>query len=159
VKPASLREGDTVGIISPSWGGRAAYTHRVERGVEYLESLGFRVRIAPHAMNSAGAILFLETSAEKPSPETVDGILMDYENMGAFARIAGLLFGLPYGYTSEERERLHEIILDHTRGYGFPVVADMDFGHTSSMLTLPVGCRAVIDAGREQFEIVEVTVV
>ena len=33
----------------------------------------------------------------------------------------------------------------------------MDFGHTSQMFTLPVGCRAVIDAGR-QFEIVEAAV-
>jgi muramoyltetrapeptide carboxypeptidase len=106
-----------------------------------------------------GAILFLETSEEKPSPETVDGILMDYENMGAFACIARLLFGRPYGYTSEERERLDEIILDHTRGCDFPVVADMDFGHTSPMFTPPVGCPAVIDAGLEQFEIVEVAVV
>ena len=56
MKPARLREGDTLGIISPSWGGGAAYPHRVERGVEYLESLGFRVRIAPHAMNSAGYV-------------------------------------------------------------------------------------------------------
>ena len=334
MKPARLREGDTLGIISPSWGGGAAYPHRVERGVEYLETLGFRVRIAPHAMNSAGyvsdtaenraadihtkfcdpevkalvatiggdhschllplldfdlirenpkilmgysdvtvlnvamwektglvtfngpalmvelaeypevfdytegymlralcsaepvgevrpsewwteelldwgekedltrgrtrqassgwtwlkggsaegvliggclesmqhlrgtpywpdlegAILFLETSEEKPSPATVDGILMDYENMGVFGRIRGLLFGRPYGYTQEEREQLHEVILERTGGYDFPVVAEMDFGHTSPMFTLPVGCRAVIDAGRERFEIVEAAV-
>jgi muramoyltetrapeptide carboxypeptidase len=334
VRPPRLREGDTVGVISPSWGGGAAYPHRVERGVEYLESLGFRVRIAPHAMNSAGyvsdtaenraadihamfrdpevkalistiggdhschllqlldfdlirehpkvlmgysdvtvlnvaiwsrtglvtfngpalmvelaeyprvfgyterymlkalgsaepvgavepspwwteefldwgekedlgrerrrqassgwewlrggsaegvlvggcleslqhlrgtpywpeldgAILFLETSEEKPNPERVDGILMDYENMGAFRRIRGLLFGRPYGYTPSERRQLHEVILERTGAYGFPVVAAMDFGHTSPMFTLPVGCRAVIDAGRERFEIVEAAV-
>jgi muramoyltetrapeptide carboxypeptidase LdcA involved in peptidoglycan recycling len=34
----------------------------------------------------------------------------------------------------------------------------MDFGHTSPMLTLPVGCRAAIDAGRELFEVVEAAV-
>ena len=54
MKPPRLREGDTVGIISPSWGGGAAYPHRVQRGVQYLESLGFSVRVAPHAMNAAG---------------------------------------------------------------------------------------------------------
>jgi muramoyltetrapeptide carboxypeptidase len=331
VKPPRLREGDTVGVISPSWGGGAEYPHRVERGVEYLESSGFRVRIAPHAMNSVGyvsdtaenrvsdihamfrdpevraivsmiggdhschllpllnfalirknpkilmgysdvtvlnvaiwqmtglvtfngpalmvelaeypevlryterhmlkalcsakpvgrvepsawwteefldwgekedltrartgqassgwawlkggraegvlvggclesmqhlrgttywpdldgAILFLETSEEKPDPERVDGILMDYENMGTFERIRGLLFGRPYAYTPEEREQLHEIILERVEGYGFPVVADMDFGHTSPMFTLPVGCRAAVEPGRERFEIVE----
>ncbi len=113
------------------------------------------LRGTPYWPDLAGAILFLETSEEKPDPEKVDGILMDYENMGAFERIRGLLFGCPYGYSLEERESLHEVILERTRKYGFPAVADMDFGHTSPMFTLPVGCRAVIDAGRERFEIVE----
>jgi muramoyltetrapeptide carboxypeptidase len=335
VKPARLREGDTVGVISPSWGGGAEFPHRVERGVGYLESLGFRVKIAPHAMNSVGyvsdtpenrvtdihamfgdpevkaivsmiggdhschllplldfdlirdnpkifmgysdvtvlnvavwaktglvtfngpalmvelaeypvifdyterymlkalcsperpggmepsgwwteelldwgekedltrartgqassgwtwlkgwsgegvlvggcleamqhmrgtpywpdltgAILFLETSEERPTPERVDGILMDYENMGVFERIRGLLFGRPMFYEPEEREQLREVILERTAKYGFPVIADMDFGHTSPMLTLPVGCRAVVDVERERFEIVEPAVV
>jgi muramoyltetrapeptide carboxypeptidase len=43
-------------VISPSWGGGAAYPHRVERGIAYLESLGFQVKMAPHAMNSAGYV-------------------------------------------------------------------------------------------------------
>ena len=78
--------------------------------------------------------------------------------MGAFGRIRGLLFGRPFGYTPEEREQLHEVILERTRGYDFPVVADMDFGHTSPMFTLPVGCRAAVESGRERFEIVEAAV-
>ena len=334
MKPPRLREGDTIGVITPSWGGGAEYPHRVKRGVEYLRSLGFRVKLAPHAMNSIGyvsdtpenraadihdmfrdpevralvsmiggdhschllplldfglirenpkilmgysdvtvlnvaimaktglvtfngpalmvelaeypevfdyterymlkalcsadpagqvepsawwtdelldwgskedltrararqesggwawlkeggsegflvggclesmqhlrgtpywpelegAILLLETSEEKPEPERVDGILMDYENMGAFAGLRGLLFGRPYGYTPEEREQLHEVIVERTAGYDFPVVADMDFGHTSPMFTLPLGCRAVVDSRRERFEIVEAAV-
>jgi hypothetical protein len=30
------------------------------------------------------------TSEEKPSPEAVDGILMDYQNMGVFEKLRGL---------------------------------------------------------------------
>ncbi len=116
------------------------------------------LRGTPYWPDLEGAILFLETSEEKPDPEKVDSILMDYENMGAFAGLRGLLLGRPYGYTPEEREQLREVILERTRGYAFPVVADMDFGHTSPMLTLPVGCRAVVDARRESFELVEAAV-
>ena len=335
MKPPRLREGDTVGVISPSWGGGAEYPHRVERGIAYLESLGFRVKLAPHAMNSSGyvsdtaenrasdihamfgdpevgaiiamiggdhschllplldfdlirqnpkilmgysdvtvpnaaiwqktglvtfngpalivelaeypsvfgyterhmirtlcsaepvgeiepsdwwtdellswderedltraragqpsggwtwlkegraegvlvggclesmqhlrgtpfwpdlegAILFLETSEERPDPGKVDGILMDYENMGVFGEIRGLLFGRPYGYAAEERKLLHQVILERVGRYGFPVVADMDFGHTSPMFTLPLGCRAEVDAEGERFAIVESAVV
>ena len=55
-KPPRLRPGDAVGIISPSWGGGAAFPHRIERGVRHLEALGFRVKIAPHALNSLGHV-------------------------------------------------------------------------------------------------------
>ena len=75
--------------------------------------------------------------------------------MGVFERIRGLLFGRPMFYEPEEREQLREVILERTKGYGFPVFTDMDFGHTSPMLTLPVGCRALVDAELERFEIVE----
>jgi muramoyltetrapeptide carboxypeptidase LdcA involved in peptidoglycan recycling len=101
------------------------------------------------------AILFCETSEDKPSPETVDGILMDYQNMGMLGQIKGLLFGRPMGYTPDEKERLRQHILERTREFAFPVITDMDFGHTSPQLTLPVGCMARIDTGRKVFEIIE----
>ena len=104
------------------------------------------------------AILFFETSEEKLAPSTVDGILMDYENRGVLERIRDLLVGRPYAYTPEERRELREVVLERTQRYGFPVVADMDFGHTSPMFMLPLGCRALIDAKRERFEIVEAAV-
>ena len=66
-----------------------------------LESMQ-HLRGTPYWPDLSGAILFLETSEERPKPEKVDGILMDYESMGAFERISGLLFGRPYGYSPEE---------------------------------------------------------
>ena len=53
VKPPRLKLGDTIGIVSPSWGGAGQFPHRVERGVKHLESLGFTVKIAPHALKPA----------------------------------------------------------------------------------------------------------
>ena len=58
-----------------------------------------------------GAILFVETSEERPSPAAVDGILMDYENMGVFDQRVGLLVGRPMRYTDEERQALREVVL------------------------------------------------
>lgn len=100
----------------------------------------------------------LETSEMKPSPATVDSALMDYENMGVLRQISGLLFARPYGYSNNERLLLHEVIRERTRKFGFPVIADMDFGHTSPMLTLPIGCNAVIDSDKRSFAIAEASV-
>ena len=100
-------------------------------------------------------ILFFETSEEKPSPETVDGILMDYQNMGVFERLRGLLVGRPMSYSEEEKQRLRERILERTAGYDFPVITDIDFGHTAPQMTLPLGCRAQIDSARRKFAILD----
>jgi muramoyltetrapeptide carboxypeptidase len=102
-----------------------------------------------------GKIFFWETSEEKPTPETMDGMLMDYENMGVFDQISGMLVGRPMRYSMDEKQALREVILERTRRYSFPVITDMDFGHTSPQMVLPLGVRARIDASSMQFAILE----
>lgn len=104
------------------------------------------------------AILFLETSEEKPSVAEVDGMLMDYENMGVFEQIQGLLVGRPLGYTPAEKQQLREVLLERTRRFAFPIISDMDFGHTTPQFTLPIGCRAEINSDAQRFAILEAAV-
>lgn len=122
-----------------------------------LESLQ-HLRGTPYWPDWKGAVLFLETSEEKPTPATVDAMLMDYENMGVLRQICGLLFARPYGYSEAERQLLHRVIRERTKAYDFPIIADMDFGHTSPIFTLPIGCRAIIDTENLRFAIDEVAV-
>jgi muramoyltetrapeptide carboxypeptidase len=108
--------------------------------------------------NWEGAIFFFETSEEKPSPATVDAILMDYENMGVFEQLHGLLVGRPMYYSDDEKQLLREIILERTDRYTFPIVTDMDFGHTAPQFTMPIGCRARIDSTQQRFEVIDAAV-
>ncbi len=108
--------------------------------------------------NWDGAILFFETSEEKPPPERVDSMLMDYENMGVLAQIQALLVGRPMFYSPNEKAELREIILERTRAYNFPIITGMDFGHTAPQFTIPIGCRARIDSAARRFEILEAAV-
>ena len=137
-----LREGDAEGVLI---GG-------------CLESLQ-HLRGTPFWPDWTGAILFFETSELAPSTATVDGILMDYQNMGVFDRISGLLVGRPMRYSEEQKAQLRDVVRRRVEGYRFPVVTDMDFGHTAPQMTLPIGCRARIDGGRQSFEIVEAATV
>jgi muramoyltetrapeptide carboxypeptidase LdcA involved in peptidoglycan recycling len=105
------------------------------------------------------SILFFETTEEKPSPETVDGILMDYENMGVLEKLRGMLVGRAMRYSPEEKQRLRERILERTQNYTFPIITDMDFGHTAPQFTLPLGCRARIDSQSQTFAILDPAVV
>jgi muramoyltetrapeptide carboxypeptidase len=102
-----------------------------------------------------GRIMFIETSEGAPSPEAVDGMLMDYENMGVLQSISGLLVGRAMRYTEQQRQQLRDVVLDRTKAFDFPVVMDMDFGHTAPQFTLPIGCCARIDTTSELFEILE----
>ena len=119
-----------------------------------IESLQ-HLRGTPYWPRMDGAILFLETSEEAPTPERVDGILMDYENMGVLRGLSGLLFGRPMNYSDEDRERLAEVLLERTKGLDFPVVTEVDFGHTSPQFVLPIGCRARLDGAAPSLEILE----
>lgn len=119
-----------------------------------IESLQ-HLRGTPFWPDWNGAIFFFETSEDKPSPATIDGILMDYENMGVLENLNGMLIGRPRGYSLEEKAQLREIILDRTRRHSFPIVSDMDFGHTSPQFSIPIGCRARIHAESRSFEILE----
>lgn len=104
------------------------------------------------------AIMFFETSEGPPSPESVDGVLMDYENMGVLQRLKGLIVGRPMRYTEEEKQQLREVVLERTSRYSFPIVTDMDFGHTAPQFTIPIGCRARIDAEKQQFTVLDAAV-
>ncbi len=84
-KAPRLQPGDTVGIVSPSWGGGARYPHRIERGAAHLRSLGFRVKIAPHALNSIGYV------SDTPENRAADihAMFLDPEVTAIIASIGG----------------------------------------------------------------------
>ncbi|MCB1348186.1 MAG: LD-carboxypeptidase [Maritimibacter sp.] len=53
-KPRMLAAGDTVAIVTPSWGGPASFPDRFEAGRRYLtEEFGLRVVVMPHACQPA----------------------------------------------------------------------------------------------------------
>jgi muramoyltetrapeptide carboxypeptidase LdcA involved in peptidoglycan recycling len=72
-------------------------------------------------------------------------MLQDFENMGVLSRRRGLRVGRPLGYAPRQKADLPTVILERTARYDFPIVTDMDFGHTDPTLTLPIGVRAAID--------------
>jgi muramoyltetrapeptide carboxypeptidase len=122
-----------------------------------LESME-HLRGTPYWPNMDGAIHFVETSEEAPGPDWVDAALQDYDNMGVLGRLRGLLVGRPMRYTDAQKEQLRAVILERTACYDFPIVTDMDFGHTAPQVTLPIGCQARIDVAEERIVVTEAAV-
>jgi muramoyltetrapeptide carboxypeptidase len=48
--PPQVKPGDSVALVSPSWFAAGAFPHRVERGRDYIESLGLHLDVMPNAM-------------------------------------------------------------------------------------------------------------
>src|SRR5512142_931173 len=61
LKPPALKRGETIGVVSPSWGGAGQFPHRVETAIAYLRSLGFETVLARHALGRSG---FVSDTAE-----------------------------------------------------------------------------------------------
>lgn len=105
--------------------------------------------------NWRNSVFFWEISSQKLGLAHIDSVLVDYENMGVLKEISGMLVGRAPQYSSEEKRQLEKIILNRTEKYNFPVVANMDFGHTSPQMTLPLGCTVVVDSDDHYVSIID----
>lgn len=99
-------------------------------------------------------ILFLEEEGESTS--SVERRLFYLEHLGIFKKIKGVLFGRPSNFVTDSNDRtLHDILREFGEKYKIPVVADVDFGHTSPMITVPIGINAKINSNEKRIEILE----
>lgn len=105
-----------------------------------------------------GAVLCLETSEEAPSVTQVTRFLRNYGSQGVLERAAALLLARPMRYSAEQHWLLQEAVLLVLAEFGrtdMPVVANLDFGHTSPQTVLPFGCLAQVDPVRREVVLLE----
>lgn len=53
IKPQKLKPGDTVAIVSPSWGGPSLFPHVYENGLKVLRQWGLKIKEMPSARKEA----------------------------------------------------------------------------------------------------------
>ena len=110
----------------------------------------------PEAELWRGAILCLETSEDVPPPSQVGYWLRNFAAQGILQHAAGLVLARPRSYTPEMVEELYrwvKKVLWEAGREDLPVLANVDFGHTSPQLTLPLGARARLDPLAGVFEV------
>jgi muramoyltetrapeptide carboxypeptidase len=102
----------------------------------------------PFAPRFRNRIVFLEDRGE--APYRVDRMLVHLRTAGCFDGIKGLVLGSfdDCGTPAE----IQKIVTDVFQGAQFPILAGVEAGHTEPNLTLPLGVRAVLDAGRRTLE-------
>jgi muramoyltetrapeptide carboxypeptidase LdcA involved in peptidoglycan recycling len=105
-----------------------------------------------------GAIFFYETSEEAPKAELVVRWLRNFGSQGILQVLAGIIVGRPYAVAPEKRPEYDAAIvhaLDEEGLIDLPVLANLDFGHTDPIFTLPYGVIAEIDCATTTLSLTE----
>ncbi len=85
----------------------------------------------------------------------LDSFLADLDNLGIFSRIKGLVIGRPYNYSAEQRSELTRLIKYYTRSTTYPILLDVNLGHTDPIVTLPLGVQATLNSKENKFSLEE----
>ncbi|KAL4731716.1 hypothetical protein ACLX1H_000697 [Fusarium chlamydosporum] len=104
-----------------------------------------------------GRIIFLETATNEDAsggnpPHRVQAAFADLIAQGVFEEAAGLVVGRPYGYDSDEDRETYAGIIKGLLCEGrlasnkFPILFNVDIGHTVPMVTLPFDALAELDS-------------
>ncbi len=85
-----------------------------------------------------GKILFIEEI--NCSLAELDALMYSMKQRGIFDRIAGLVIGKPDNeFKSEGSRDLKSVVLEVTTKRQFPIISNVDLGHTDPMITIPIG--------------------
>lgn len=101
-----------------------------------------------------GTVLFLEDDNES-QPHTFDRDLQSLIHQPGFKGVRGIVIGRFEQASKMTHDLLQQIIASKKELQGLPVLGNVDFGHTSPLITFPIGGEARVEAaGSEAAEIV-----
>ena len=118
------------------------------------------LRGTPYLPSFRNSILFWEIPESESIYKgellsNVDSYLTDLFLSGIFDNIKGMIVGRPYKYSRLETENLIKTIVLRTEKYSFPILFQVDIGHTDPILTIPIGIYATMDSRNNLFSIDE----
>ncbi len=111
--------------------------------------------------NFEGKIFFWElpeSSGDMSKGEAlsrVDAHLTDLELNGISEGLAGMVIGRPKGYSDEDFDALSALVMSHFENFDFPILYNLDIGHTDPIMTLPLGIKARLDSDAGTFSLLE----
>ena len=136
-------------------GGCVDSMYDIFNGERYTDmpELCRKYQLFPAAEDWKGRILLLETSEEKPVPETYRQALEYLKGTGVFENVSGVLAGKPMDetYADEYRQLLKEVIGNPE----LPVVFNLNIGHAMPRCIMPFGVEATVDAEKQVIRFAE----
>ncbi len=100
----------------------------------------------------SNSILFLEDDADESSA-TLQRMLIQLSQQENFSELEGLVFGRFQEDSNISLEAFSKIIKRTIKNYDIPVIANVDFGHTDPILSLPIGKKVKVDTNKKDITI------
>jgi Uncharacterized proteins, homologs of microcin C7 resistance protein MccF len=113
--------------------------------------------IWPASEEWKGAILFIETSEDKPSPEFIKYTLRNFAAQGILKVINGIIVGKPQGevYYEEYKSAIKEVVIDEEKLYNLPIIYNVNFGHSAPIGIIPYGIMAELNCDEKTITFLE----
>jgi muramoyltetrapeptide carboxypeptidase LdcA involved in peptidoglycan recycling len=103
--------------------------------------------------NLENTILLLEEDAET-NPPLFDRLLQSLIQLPDFSGVKGIIIGRFQKDSKMTKEKLHKIIKEKPELDSIPIVANVNFGHTLPLATLPIGGEIEIEVSENKAKIV-----
>ncbi|WP_445359360.1 S66 family peptidase [Microbulbifer sp. ANSA005] len=123
---------------------RIVYREGLGEGILFggnIETLNMLVG-TPYLNIPSDIIFFWEAHAEEARLERVRRALTHLRQSGILSHVRGMLIGRSPYCTDIAGVTLKDTVLEACADFDFPIVANLSFGHTDPMLTLPIGVLA-----------------
>ncbi len=105
---------------------------------------------SPYFPDLNDAVLFLEHPAEgKATLMNLDSGLRALSFQDSFQNVRGIVLGRFARGGEVTRENVSDLLRGIARLKHLPVIANCDFGHTTPMLTLPIGGRCRLESNHD----------
>jgi muramoyltetrapeptide carboxypeptidase LdcA involved in peptidoglycan recycling len=104
-----------------------------------------------------GAVLFLETSEDQPSPIFVVWMLRNLAAQGILNAINGILIGKPCGgkYYEEYKDSVMQVVNREQGLTELPIFYNVNFGHAIPIGVIPYGIQTELDCSKRTITFLE----
>ena len=103
------------------------------------------------------AILFIETSEDRPSPDFVKWTLRNLAAQGILKILNGIIVGKPQGeqYYEEYKEAILKVVADEEKLTDLPIIYNVNFGHAMPIGVIPYGITVQLDCDEKRITLLE----
>jgi muramoyltetrapeptide carboxypeptidase LdcA involved in peptidoglycan recycling len=104
-----------------------------------------------------GAILFVETSEDKPSPDFVKWTFRNLAAQGILKVINGIIIGKPQDevYYEEYKSAILQVVSSEEKLTTLPIIYNVNFGHAKPIGIIPYGILAEINCDNKTIKFLE----